>query len=34
MLPRETVVETSDTTLPTAEWAMYELAKDPTDATG
>uniref|UniRef100_A0A2N9IXN9 ent-kaurene monooxygenase n=1 Tax=Fagus sylvatica TaxID=28930 RepID=A0A2N9IXN9_FAGSY len=29
MLVWETIIETSDTTLVTAEWAMYELAKDP-----
>ncbi|KAK9271082.1 hypothetical protein L1049_026671 [Liquidambar formosana] len=30
MLLWEVIVETSDTTLVTTEWAMYELAKDPT----
>ncbi|KAL5777877.1 hypothetical protein ACOSP7_010803 [Xanthoceras sorbifolium] len=30
MLLWETIIETSDTTLVTTEWAMYELAKDPT----
>lgn len=30
MLLWETIVETSDTTLVTSEWAMYELAKDKT----
>ncbi|CAJ1954955.1 unnamed protein product [Sphenostylis stenocarpa] len=30
MLIWETIVETSDTTLVTTEWAMYELAKDKT----
>ncbi|XP_017429804.2 ent-kaurene oxidase [Vigna angularis] len=30
MLLWETIVETSDTTLVTTEWAMYELAKDKT----
>ncbi|XP_027094349.1 ent-kaurene oxidase [Coffea arabica] len=29
MLIWEGIIETSDTTLVTAEWAMYELAKDP-----
>ncbi|XP_027094348.1 ent-kaurene oxidase [Coffea arabica] len=29
MLIWEAIIETSDTTLVTAEWAMYELAKDP-----
>ncbi|KAL6005916.1 hypothetical protein ACLOJK_039961 [Asimina triloba] len=29
MLVWETVIETSDTTLVTTEWAMYELAKNP-----
>lgn len=28
MLIWETIIETSDTTLVTTEWAMYELAKD------
>lgn len=28
MLLWETIIETSDTTLVTTEWAMYELAKD------
>jgi ent-kaurene oxidase len=28
MLLWEPIIETSDTTLVTAEWAMYELAKD------
>ncbi|BAT81578.1 Ent-kaurene oxidase [Vigna angularis] len=30
MLLWETIIETSDTTLVTTEWAMYELAKDKT----
>ncbi|TKY47998.1 Ent-kaurene oxidase [Spatholobus suberectus] len=30
MLIWETIIETSDTTLVTTEWAMYELAKDKT----
>ncbi|KAE8659072.1 Ent-kaurene oxidase [Hibiscus syriacus] len=30
MLVWETIAETSDTTLVTTEWAMYQLAKDPT----
>ncbi|XP_025646306.1 ent-kaurene oxidase [Arachis hypogaea] len=30
MLLWETIIETSDTTLVTSEWAMYELAKDKT----
>ncbi|GMN72080.1 hypothetical protein TIFTF001_051932, partial [Ficus carica] len=29
MLLWETIIETSDTTLVTTEWSMYELAKDP-----
>lgn len=29
MLIWETIIETSDTTLVTTEWAMYELSKDP-----
>ncbi|CAK9178595.1 unnamed protein product [Ilex paraguariensis] len=29
MLLWESIIETSDTTLVTTEWAMYELAKDP-----
>lgn len=29
MLVWEVIIETSDTTLVTTEWAMYELAKDP-----
>nr|QUN00512.1 cytochrome P450 701A58 [Tripterygium wilfordii] len=29
MLLWETIIETSDTTLVTTEWAIYELAKDP-----
>ena len=29
MLVWETIIETSDTTLVTTEWALYELAKDP-----
>lgn len=29
MLLWETIIETSDTTFVTAEWAMYELAKNP-----
>ncbi|EOY14615.1 GA requiring 3 [Theobroma cacao] len=30
MLLWETIIETADTTLVTTEWAMYQLAKDPT----
>lgn len=30
MLIWETIIGTSDTTLVTTEWAMYELAKDKT----
>lgn len=30
MLLWETIIETSDTTLVTTEWAIYQLAKDPT----
>ncbi|OMO87678.1 Cytochrome P450 [Corchorus capsularis] len=30
MLLWETIIEAADTTLVTTEWAMYELAKDPT----
>ena len=29
MLVWETIIETSDTTMVTTEWAMYELAKNP-----
>ena len=29
MLLWETIIETADTTLVTTEWAMYQLAKDP-----
>lgn len=29
MLVWESIIETSDTTLVTTEWAMYELAKNP-----
>lgn len=29
MLLWEPIIETSDTTMVTTEWAMYELAKDP-----
>lgn len=29
MLVWEAIIESSDTTLVTTEWAMYELAKDP-----
>lgn len=29
MLLWEAIIESSDTTLVTTEWAMYELAKDP-----
>lgn len=29
MLLWETIIETSDTTLVTTEWAMYELSKNP-----
>ena len=29
MLLWEVIIETSDTTLVTTEWAMYELAKNP-----
>ncbi|KAM7280598.1 hypothetical protein ACFE04_007732 [Oxalis oulophora] len=29
MLVWETIIETADTTMVTTEWAMYELAKDP-----
>lgn len=30
MLVWETIAESADTTLVTTEWAMYQLAKDPT----
>lgn len=29
MLMWEAIIEASDTTLVTTEWAMYELSKDP-----
>lgn len=29
MLVWEAIIETSDTALVAAEWAMYEIAKDP-----
>lgn len=29
MLVWEVIIETSDTTMVSTEWAMYELAKDP-----
>lgn len=29
MLVWEAIIEAADTTLVTAEWAMYELSKDP-----